>query len=626
MKKKRLGEVLVERGTLTSEDLAQALREQEGTATLLGDLLLARGAVPRDQLAAALREVLHVDYIDVKKVEIDHEILKMIPRDVAERNVALPMFVHGRHLVVAMADPQNMHSLNELRFTCGMDILPRLSFRDEIGAAIENFYGGQPVEGAQKLLEIEETEAINFEISTPRTPDANREALKELRSQNQRTPAVRIVSAVIATAAREKASDIHVDPQQGGAVVRIRVDGMLRDIMEVPLDLQAALISRIKILGDMDIAERRAPQDGRVLVRIGKDKIDLRVSTLPTQYGEKAVIRLLNPDATKVSFVELGFSKEISKSLERILAQPQGMLLVTGPTGSGKTTTLYAAVNQMRSRTKNIITVEDPVEYVLEGINQVQVHTKAGRTFVSCLRSILRQDPNVIMVGEIRDLETAEIALRASQTGHMVLSTLHTNDSVAAIVRLLDIGIPPFLIASSVSGVIAQRLVRKLCNCRKEVDLSPEFGALLLTAGIQDFKESFGESMYVPNGCTACNGTGYKGRVGIYEILFVNEQTRSSIRAGANPDEIRRMARIEGMKMMYEEAIAKAKTGATSLAEVFRVIPFESVPAAVGCANCNRYVAPTYLFCPHCGEDRRAAQCKTDGKAPQPLQEVGEPA
>jgi len=633
MKRKKLGERLIERGKVSAADLESALQDQRGKTIHLGDLLLARGVVSKEDIAAALKEVLLVDYVDASTVEIDPEVLELLPYNVALQNVALPLFRQGTKLVVVMADPHDLHGLDQLRFGSGVDVLPRFGFRDEILAAIEKFYRGSELEkgtetsrsGAAKPKAVDpktgvgpvvvrsspelahslvtvEDENLQFESVKVGT-EVNWEYSKELESakHNERTPAVRMVSTIVATAVREGASDIHIDPTPKGAVIRIRVDGMLRDIKEVPPVLQAALISRIKILSEMDIAERRVPQDGRVHVKMGKDTLDLRVSTLPTQHGEKAVIRLLNPRSARVDFVDLGLSEATSQSLRRILAQPQGMMLVTGPTGSGKTTTLYAGLNQIRTRTKNIITVEDPIEYVLEGVNQVQVHAKAGRTFADCLRSILRQDPNVIMVGEIRDFETAEIALSCSQTGHMVLSTLHTNDSVAAIIRLMDLGIAPFMIASSLSAVVAQRLVRRLCVCQREAPISPDFAALLLSANVQDF----GNKMFVPVGCPVCQGTGYKGRVGIYEILLVNEQTRSAIRTSASPDEIRKMARTEGMRLMQEEAVEKARVGLTSLEEVFRVIPFESIPASVRCEKCNRDVAPAFLFCPHCGADRR---------------------
>jgi type IV pilus assembly protein PilB len=608
MRRKKLGQVLVERGSVSHQDLAIALQEQEGRTILLGELLLMRVLVSKEDLVSALKEILHVDYVDSKAVEVDPEVVELIPHRIAEKNCAMPLFRENKKLVTAMVDPRNLQALDELRFTSGMEILPRLGFRDEISATIEKFYHGSPSAITSNLLEIEETAARDIELFAASSTEGDGKALEEFEAatHGKRTPAVRLVSAIIAAAFRNKASDIHIDPQRNGTVVCIRVDGILRDLLEIPQEVQVSLISRIKILGDMDIAERRMPQDGRILVRMGSRKIDLRVSTLPTQYGEKAVIRLLNPEAAKVDFIKLGLSQETSSSLAKILAQPQGMLLVTGPTGSGKTTTLYASLNLLRSRPLNIITVEDPVEYMLERVNQVQVNSKAKRTFPSCLRSILRQDPNVIMVGEIRDAETAEIALTAAQTGHLVLSTLHTTDSVGAIIRLLDLGVPPFLIASSVSAVIAQRLVRRLCSCCKEVALAPEYAALLLTTGFGDF----GNNMYVPAGCPACQETGYKGRIGIYEILFIDEQTRASIRSGAGPDKIRRMARNSGMKLMQEEAIAKAKTGMTSLEEVFRVIPFESIPLAAHCETCKRDLAPAYLFCPHCGADRRAARAQ----------------
>jgi type II secretory ATPase GspE/PulE/Tfp pilus assembly ATPase PilB-like protein len=359
-------------------------------------------------------------------------------------------------------------------------------------------------------------------------------------------------------------------------------------------------VSRVKILADMDIAERRVPQDGRFLVQIGGSHLDLRVSTLPTHYGEKVVMRLLDPSSTRVGFTELGLDEHNSKALSTILSMPQGMLLVTGPTGSGKSTTLYSAINALRSPNINIITVEDPVEYKIEEINQVQVNPKIGLTFATCLRSILRQDPNVIMVGEIRDIETAEIALRASQTGHMVLSTLHTNDAISAITRLLDLGVPPFLIASSLTAIIAQRLVRKLCACRDEVPMTPDYASRLLSAGIVDFESK----MYQPVGCAKCEDSGYKGRTGIYEMLIVDDQIRNAIRGGVRDDEVRNMARSGGMRLMQEDALEKVKAGITTIEEVLRVISFEQA-LAMRCRNCGKALAPTFLFCPYCGAGTR---------------------
>ncbi|PYU30338.1 MAG: type II secretion system protein GspE [Acidobacteria bacterium] len=470
--------------------------------------------------------------------------------------------------------------MDELRFVSGMDISPRLGFRAEIKAAIEKHYASAALSAAEEegALPAEEKELPEIEFFTTSSRESNQEAIREFQAdlRKQTTPAVRLVSAIISAAATKNASDVHIDPQSTRTVVRIRVDGILRDLMEVPSRLQESLISRIKIISDMDIAERRAPQDGRLLARIGRDQIDLRVSTLPTHYGEKVVIRLLDARSALVHFIDLGLSQEDSDLLAQMLAEPQGMLLVTGPTGSGKTTTLYAALNRLRSRTLNIITVEDPIEYVLEGINQVQVKYKLGRAFADCLRSILRQDPNVIMLGEIRDSETAEIALTAAQTGHLVLSTLHTNDSVSAITRLIDLNVPPFLVSSSVSGIIAQRLVRRLCTCRDEVAMSPEYQARLLAAGVEDVETR----MCIPVGCSLCDDTGYQGRIGIYEVLVADEGICSAIRAGAEHHEIRSLARSNGMKLMQEQALTKVRMGLTSLDEVLRVVPLRKLPTS----------------------------------------------
>jgi type IV pilus assembly protein PilB len=328
--------------------------------------------------------------------------------------------------------------------------------------------------------------------------------------------------------------------------------------------------------------------------------MDLRVSTLPTHYGEKVVMRLLDPSATRVRFTDLGFSEEGSNALQGVLFQPQGMILVTGPTGSGKTTTLYSALNAVRSPTVNIVTIEDPIEYKIEEVNQVAVNPKTGLTFAASLRSILRQDPNIIMVGEIRDGETAEIALRASQTGHMVLSTLHTNDAISAITRLLDLKIPAFLVASSVTAIVAQRLVRKLCPCRKETPLTSELASRLLTAGLVDF----GDQTFIPVGCAGCDNTGYKGRMGIYEVLLPDEHIRDAIRSGIRDEEVRTLARSAGMHSMQEDAMAKVSSGMTTLEEVLRVVPFESV-SAQRCRNCGKALASTFLFCPYCGAGTR---------------------
>jgi type IV pilus assembly protein PilB len=446
-----------------------------------------------------------------------------------------------------------------------------------------------------------------MEFVSTTTKQANREAFQEVQAEvrQKRTPAVRVVSEIIQAALLRQASDIHIEPQATHTAVRLRVDGVLRDLRRVPRGMQNQLVSRIKILSDMDIAERRAPQDGRFLVIIGERRMDMRISTLPTQYGEKVVMRLLESEAPAVGFSQLGFPGPLEAELNELLEQPQGMLLVTGPTGSGKSTTLYAALHQMRKPSINIVTVEDPIEYVLPGINQVHVNARAGLTFASCLRSILRQDPNVIMIGEIRDRETAEIAMKAAQTGHLVLSTLHTNDSVSAIIRLLDLEIPSYLMAASLSGIMAQRLVRVLCKCRLQVPAEPEFLARLAAVG----SGALPDSEYRAVGCPACEGTGFKGRVGVYELLYVREQVRAAIREG-RMDVIQEAVRAQGMTTLQSDALNKVREGVTTLGEVMRVVSFDRGPVALArCHLCGLSQSPSFRFCPQCGtpHDRRGA-------------------
>jgi type IV pilus assembly protein PilB len=604
MRKKRLGEVLRERKRITAEDLDRVIEEQQGKAALLGELLLERGLVAKDDVVGALEEVTRFRYVDCRFAAVEKAAIELIPRSAAARYCALPLVREGSKLIVVMAEPQNLHALDELRFISGMDIAPRLGIRSEILEAIEKCYAApEPeTEAEKKIPFIEQMDVSDMQFFTASASERNKAAMEEFEAdlRNERTPAVRLVSAILSAAAVKKASDIHIEPQALGTVVRIRVDGVLRELTHIPNELQNALVSRVKILADMDIAERRVPQDGRFLVQIGAKNLDLRVSSLPTHYGEKVVMRLLDPSATKVSFTDLGFSDDNSRALQNVIGLPQGMLLVTGPTGSGKSTTLYAALNALRSPGINIITVEDPIEYKIEEVNQVQVNTKAGLTFATCLRSMLRQDPNVIMVGEIRDQETAEIALQAAQTGHFVLSTLHTNDSISAITRLLDLNVQPFLIASSVTQIIAQRLVRKLCSCKAQVPITTEYAARLLSAGIVDFEDK----MWVPVGCANCDNAGYKGRTGIYEVLSLDDQLRAALRSTTRDEEMRNLARSGGMRIMQEDALEKVKSGITTIEEVLRVVPFENV-SSLRCRNCGKGLAPSFLFCPYCGAGTR---------------------
>lgn len=615
MKKKKLGEVLRERGHISARNLSKIVTEQQGKVMRLGELMLERSLVTKEELASALEAVTAVPYVNCAEVTPDAEVLHLIPRHLAVRGCVFPIRKEGTKLVLAMAEPQNIGLADELKFTTGSNISPRLGFRSEIFGAIEKFYGGKVTtkEGASSEPSAARPDqpdsGSQLEFISTSARQNNRDAIQDARAElvRRNTPAVRLASEVIMAAYAKHASDIHIEPQVDDVIVRIRVNGILRDLQHVPSAIQNSFISRIKILADMDISERRNPQDGRFKVRIGLQHIDMRVSSLPTQYGEKIVMRLLNPGESLRGFPELGLPPDVEGSLLEVLAKPQGMLLVTGPTGSGKSSTLYAALNHLRSPTRNIVTVEDPVEYVVPGVNQVHVNVRAGLTFASCLRSILRQDPNVIMVGEIRDKETAEIAMKGAQTGHLVLSTLHTNDAVAAVTRMVDLGVAPFMISSSVSAVLAQRLVRRLCHCRRTivpdteaVDRLAALGHIMPVANLNE-----------PVGCGDCERSGYSGRIGIYEILIFDETVRDAVRNGARNDDIRNHMRNMGMKLMQEDALEKVLAGVTSLEEIIRVVPVHS-GGFQECARCGRKISPAFQYCPHCGTLHSAIQNHLD--------------
>jgi type IV pilus assembly protein PilB len=609
MKKRRLGELLRDRGQVTAEDLSKALDEHHQKLVLLGEVLLQRGYVDRSNLIGALEEVTKVRYADCSSVRVEPEVLKLIPRATAVRFCVLPLRIERHRLVVVMAEPQNMQILTELGFAAGRGITPQFGFRSEILLAIENNYGGFAEDRPKSLrtptaLESSHVAGVGFDGNDD--PQGQRATIGQRHGELRNSPAIGLVSNIIASAASKDASDIHMEPSSQGLIVRLRVDGILRELTTVPEDLRHSVISRVKILADLDIAERRKPQDGRVVTQVGSKRLDLRISVLPTHRGEKVVIRLLDPAAPKLRFPDLGMAPHTCDALSRILERPQGMVLVTGPTGSGKTTTLYAALHQLRSPGVNITTVEDPVEYMLEGANQVQVNTTAGLTFAKTLRSILRQDPNVIMVGEIRDGETAEIALKSAQTGHFVLTTVHTNDSVAAIARLVDLQVPGFLIAASVTAVLSQRLVRKLCTCCERVPATPEYSARLAAAGIRNPDNV----MYIPVGCPACENLGFRGRVGVFEMLVLDDPLRACIRTAGSPDELRTLARGSGMKTMQEDVMEKLRNGLTTMQEVLRVVPFDQSYAGC-CQDCGRLLAETFLFCPYCGSQRNAADLET---------------
>ncbi len=603
--KKSLGSVLMERGSLTAENLEKAIELQRMVAMHLGELLLSRQVVSKEELIPALEEVTNCEYFDCKAFEADPEILKHIPADIARRNCAFPISVTNGKLMVVMSVPQKLNTIDELSFVSGKTIIPRLGFENEISDAIDRWYGKQEeleVENENhKYLELEESNMGHMEFLSSPSRKAQIDAFRESESEPGpvKSEATQIVSSLIAEAIRKKASDIHLDPQVNGILVRHRIDGILHYIHTIPEKYRTKVTSRIKVLANMDISERRVPQDGRILVKLNDMKLDLHVATLPTQYGEKIVIHILDMEKAAMDFSELGFSSRDKECILSCLDKSQGMLLVCGPTGSGKTTTLYAAINTLRKKPLNIITIEDPVEYVVEGINQVQVNQKTGRTFSGCLRSILRQDPNVIMVGEIRETETAELALTASQTGRLLLSTVHAYDSISAITRLMELKIEPFLIASSLTGIISQRLVRKLCTCRRESSIPPQYTNRLKAAGIFDLSKP----VYEPVGCIECNNTGYRGRLCTAEMLIVDEDIQNLIHKDAYHDLIRESARKNGFATLQEAAWEKVKLGLTSVEEIFRLIPFKD-ESAQRCHHCSRTLSPEFMVCPFCGTTR----------------------
>lgn len=553
-KKKLLGEKLLEEGLITREQLRQALEVQARTGELLGQILVRLGMISREDLNRILGLASSEDE------QAGPQLLGLVPEHFIRRYKVFPLKREGRRLYVAMADPLNVVAIDDLHLLTGLEIEPVAASEKEINARIERHFGLPEVEKA--LQEI----GPGPEAEADEAAEAAEEAIID------EAPVIRLVNSLLVRAIDEEASDVHIEPFERGVRVRYRVDGLLRQVMTLPRKMMPAIVSRVKVMGNMDIAERRLPQDGRTLLRLPGRDLDLRVSTMPTVFGEKVVIRILDKGSMKEFGLEnLGFSSFNLDRFSAFLRSAYGMVLVTGPTGSGKTTTLYAALNAINSVEKNIVTVEDPVEYMLEGVNQAQVNVKAGATFATYLRSLLRQDPDVIMVGEIRDLETAEIAVRAATTGHLVLSTLHTNDAPGAVTRLIDMGIEPFMVASSVLGVVAQRLVRRICqHCKRSYDPDE---AEVSFAGLKP-----GQKLYIGTGCEHCGFTGYRGRTAIHEVLTVTPSLQSLILKRVSTEELRQKALAEGMISLKQDGVQKALQGITTVKELMRVAYREETP------------------------------------------------
>jgi len=565
----RLGDVLVKSGKITAQQLQQGLAHQKEKGGRIGSALVKLGVLSEKELVEFLSQHFGVPAIDLSRVEIDESVIKIIPADVARKYTILPVAKVGAKITLAMIDPTNVFAMDDIKFMTGYNVDPVVSSETALRTSIDKYYGSTHAIELKKVME---------DLTEPAT-DSSLEVLEEeqdidldtLEKESEEAPVVRLVNIILTDAIKRGASDIHIEPYEKDYRVRYRIDGVLYEMMHPPLRLREAITSRVKILSKLDIAEKRLPQDGRIKIKTKiqeriKD-LDYRVSVLPTIFGEKIVLRLLDKDNLMLDMTRLGFEADSLRRFEQAILKPYGMVLVTGPTGSGKTNTLYSALQRINTPEVNIITAEDPVEFNLPGINQVQMKEQIGLNFAAALRSFLRQDPNIILVGEIRDFETAEVAIKAAMTGHLVLSTLHTNDAPSSINRLMNMGIEPFLVATSVHMIVAQRLVRRVCSACKEPVEAP-VGALI-NAGFTE-REAKTVKLFKGRGCERCSSTGYKGRVGLYEVMEVGDEVRELILSGASAVELRNKAIETGMVSLRGSGLQKIRDGVTTIEEVVR--------------------------------------------------------
>ncbi|MDR7551048.1 MAG: type II secretion system ATPase GspE, partial [Armatimonadota bacterium] len=559
-KTETLGQVLLQLGIITQQQLSEALEIQARTGVRIGQILRDMGAISDQDLARGMAHQWGYPYMSLAEAKINPEVAKLVPHALAVRHKCIALDRRNGRLVVAIADPLNVIAVDDVRLITGAEVDLVVATEEDITNALARVY-----QLADNLIDRAIRESVTDYAVEFTDEDAS---VEQLRALTEEAPVVKLVNLIIDEAIKQNASDIHVEPHRNGMWIRYRVDGVLRDVMNPPKHLKAALVSRMKIMAEMDIAERRRPQDGRIHLTADGRTIDLRVSTLPTMFGEKVVLRILDQSSALLGLSRLGFPSGVLQQWEAATSTPHGMVLVTGPTGSGKTTTLYATLSKLNTLDRNIVTVEDPVEYQIPRINQVQVNVKAGLTFASGLRSILRQDPDIVMVGEIRDRETAEIAVQAALTGHLVLSTLHTNDAAGAVTRMVDMGVEPFLISSSLIAVLAQRLARAICP-RCKVAYTPPADALgRLGADAVDGNVVF----YRGQGCDHCRGTGYRGRIGIFELLMITDPIRKLIVERASSTEIKAQAIREGMRTLREDAFEKVLSGVSTIDEILRVV------------------------------------------------------
>ena len=613
--KKRLGDFLVENGLLDPKELEKALQIQRNTGKKLGEILVESNLITESQVTQTLAFQLGYKVIDLKNMQINPEVFFQIPKDLAIKHQVIPVHLDERVLTVAMADPLDYECISDLAFSCGFDIVPVLAPRREIVDLIEQ-QNEQPRHDRRlgdilKESEKDFSEEKVLQVIPEISPDGDE--AQSLEERSRLAPIIRLANVIISNGIKDRASDIHIEPGQKECRIRYRVDGILKEGMQLPYWAQGPLISRIKILASLDISNRRHPQDGAVRIKIEDAAVDLRVSVLPSKYGEKIVIRILDQSNVLIELESLGLSTPQFSTINSLIQRKKGIILVTGPTGSGKSTTLYALINKLKSEKTNLMTVEDPIEYSIEGVSQVQTNPAIDLTFAKCLRAILRQDPNIILIGEIRDRETAEIAFRAAMTGHLVLSTLHTNDAPSTISRLIDIGIPRYLVSTQLVGIIAQRLIRSLCqHCKKNIPF-PEDELRLHKIPSHALNA---DQLFIEKGCSRCSQEGFRGRVGIYEILEINPALRELIALGLPEQQIRAAALSMGMMGLREAGLEKVKEGVTSLSELERVIEIDDQLQSF-CQKCAKSITIEYLACPYCGE-AVTSRCQSCGKPNQP--------
>lgn len=561
MSTNRLGELLVRNQLISDDQLAKAIAEQKKESIRLGAALVKLGYVQENDLASFLSKHYGVPSINLAEFDVDPAVIALVPPDVAQKYQLVPINRAGATLIVAMADPSNIFAIDDIKFMTGFNVEVVVAAEAAIKDAIDNYYD-QSSSLADVMSGLEDFDDLEL------VEDASLEDVGELEKASEDAPVVKLVNLILTDAIKKKASDIHIEPYEHVFRVRYRIDGILYEVMKPPRKLKNAITSRLKIMADLDIAERRLPQDGRIKIKMGRgQEMDYRVNCLPTLFGEKVVLRLLDKSNLQLDMTKLGYEEKALEWFKKEIHKPFGMVLVTGPTGSGKTVSLYSALSELNKTTENISTAEDPVEFNFAGINQVQMHEEIGLNFAAALRAFLRQDPDIIMIGEIRDFETAEIGVKAALTGHLVLSTLHTNDAPSTINRLLNMGIEPFLVASAVNLISAQRLGRRVCSeCKEPEELSRD---ALLSAGVAE--EDIGKfTLYKGRGCAACNDTGYKGRIGIYQVMPMFEDIKEMVLSGANTAEIKQESMRLGVKTMRQSALTKMMEGVTTLEEVLR--------------------------------------------------------